>query len=81
MGKSDSKISKDYYNCSNKSQPHATGFGHITVKGQLVEETLLCVVQEQAHMSKKHQMHMVLFCQDSTLSFSNRKATLYPLEK
>ena len=71
---------KDYYSCSNKSQPHATGFGHITIKGQLVEEVLLRVVQEQAHLSKKHQMHVVLFCQDSTLSFSNRKTTLYPLE-
>ena len=56
------KSVNDYYSCINKSQPHATGFGHITDEGQLVEEALLCVVQAQTHLSKKHQMRVVSFC-------------------
>ena len=51
----------DHYSCSNKSQPHAICFGHITVEGQLVEEALLRVVQAQTHLSKEHQMHVVHF--------------------
>ena len=78
------RLVMDHYSHSNKCQPHATSFSRITVKGQLVEEALLHVVQ--AHLSKKHQMHVVPFFQDSTLSFSNEKATLekatpYPLGK
>ena len=42
----------DHYDCSNKSQPHATSFGNITIEGQLVEEALLCVVQAPTNLSK-----------------------------
>ena len=75
VDESDSKISH------GPLQLHATGFGNITVEGQLVEEALFRVVQAHAHLSKKHHMHVVPFCQDSTLFFSNGKATPYPLGK
>ena len=75
VDESDNKISH------RPLQLHALGFGNITIEGQLVEEALLCVVQAQEHLSKRHQMHVVLFCQDSTLFFSNGKVTPYPLGK
>ena len=69
MDESDRKISH------GSLQVHATSFGNITVEGQLVEEVLLRVVQAQEHLSKKHQMHVIPFCQDSTLFFSRRHLT------
>ena len=75
VDESDSKISHE------PLQLHATNFENITVEGQLVEIALLRVVQAYAHLSKKHQIHVVPFCQDSTFFFSNGNATPYLLGK
>ena len=44
----------------------------ILAKLQQIISLLICI---------EHQMYVVLFCQDSTLSFSNGKATFYLIEK
>ena len=54
VDESDSKIRHE------PLQLHAIDFENITVEGQLVEVALLHVVQAHAHLSKKHQMHVVL---------------------
>ena len=75
------KLVKYYYNCINQSYAR---FGPYYSSGPTCQSgitVLLCMIKAQTHLSKKHQMHVILFCQDSILFFSNGKTTPYPIEQ
>ena len=79
VDESDSKISHGLLQLHQ--QITVTGFGILQWRPTCWGSTLLLAVQVQTHLSKKYQMHVIIFCQDSILLFSDGRATPYPLGK
>ena len=79
VDESDSKIS--HWPLQLQQQITTARFWEYYNRGLACWGSIIACSTSTSKLVKKHQMHVVPFCQNSNLSFSNGKATPYPLGK